>query len=587
MNLNIKPVQKIDTILAWIIPLGLISLLLENSSVAVNPIINILCHILDDSIVVLFGLDIITNFLRSRYKMLFVQRNYLDIIFLVAVVLFFIYLIYNKYYNLSLGQYPIPFLISKIVLFISIFNLLRQANRLKKANYFFEFFTSHPAQTITLCFIFVIFTGTVLLMLPFSTPDYSRIGFVNALFTATSATCITGLTVVDTASKFSLFGQIIILCLIQIGGLGIMLFSFFSAFFLKKGMSFSERMTLSYALNENDIKNVAEVVKKIIRLTLTLELAGAILLFIGFKSSLGINTKNIFFSVFHAISAFCNAGFSLFTDNLESYKSNSLIIITLASLIILGGISFLVIKNITEYFGSHIKIHGRRKQLTKISLNTKIVLIITLILIISGTLLIYHFEHKKNLINYDIKTQYLSAFFQSVTLRTAGFNSLNISDLRLPTYLIMILFMFIGGAAGSTAGGVKVNTVGIVYAYLKTLISGNKNEVVLSKQAIPKKTVGNAFALIILSSILVFIGTFILSITENTDLMKIIFEVVSAFGTVGLSTGITPTLTLLGKIIISSIMFVGRVGPLTLITAVSYRKKILPTRYPEEDVFIG
>jgi trk system potassium uptake protein TrkH len=259
---------------------------------------------------------------------------------------------------------------------------------------------------------------------------------------------------------------------------------------------------------------------------------------------------------------------------------------TICSLIILGGLSFGVLTNFAQLIKSRIKKYWLKKEEkhVNLSLNSKVVLITTLILLITAMLIIYQFEHA-NLVKYDIKTQYLSAFFQAVTLRTAGFNTIQFNTLNIFTYLIMIFYMFIGGAAGSTAGGIKVNTIGTIYAYIKSIVKG-ENNTVLMKKSVSSRTVNNAFLIVTLYLVFIFFSIIFINISDGKDLIKIIFEVVSAIGTVGLSTGITSTLTSFAKIIIVVLMFFGRVGPLTILTAMEQKKKRYDIRYPEESIHL-
>jgi trk system potassium uptake protein TrkH len=459
---------------------------------------------------------------------------------------------------------------------------------MKRLNAYIKSVSSHPAQTIAFSFIFIILLGTIFLMLSISTADNSRLGFVNSLFTATSAVCVTGLIVVDTATKFSLFGKIVIMILIQIGGLGIMILSYFGAFVIGKRISIEEKLALSYLLNEQDLQKLSTSIMKIIFTTFGIELVGALILYGNFNDLYGDSAQAAFFSVFHAISAFCNAGFALFSDSLESFKSDVAMNFTIAGLIITGGISFSVIFNLVENFKTNVEtnIFSRRIRKSRLTLNTKIVLIMTGILIFSGMLLVYGLEHKGNFVRYDLKTQYLAAFFQSVTLRTAGFNTISFAALRAPTLLIMILFMFIGGASGSTAGGVKVNTISVIFAYLKSVLY-NRKETTLLNNYLSKNIINKSFLILLLASGVVFTGVFILSLLEPFPFEHILFEVVSAFGTVGLSTGITGSLCGLSKITIIILMFIGRLGPMTLIIALSQKPDQVRVKYPEGNILIG
>ena len=449
------------------------------------------------------------------------------------------------------------------------------------------FFTKNPGRTILFSFLLIILLGSVLLTTPYATADHNRISYIDALFTSTSAVCVTGLIVQDTAVRFSYFGKFIIMLLIQAGGLGIMIMSYFASFIIGKKFSISEKLTMSYLLNVNDMRKISSSIVKIIVITFIIELIGVVLLYFDFAAIVGHGKKAIFYSFFHSVSAFCNAGFALFSDSFWQYKGDVSLNLIICALIIFGGLSFGVIFNVFEVLSAKLKrsITGTHR-ITKLTINTKIVLIYTGILLFSGTIIFYAFEHKYLLLEKPIGTQYLSSFFQSVTLRTAGFNTLDISKLQINTILIMLIFMFIGGASGSTAGGIKINTIGVIMSYLRKILK-NQNNLIIMKHHIRKRTVNKAFLLVFLGLSVIFTGTLILSVTENFALEKILFEVVSAFGTVGLSMGITFYLSLIGKMVIIVIMFVGRIGPLTLILALSYKEKVTEIKYPEGNILIG
>jgi trk system potassium uptake protein TrkH len=576
--------KSIDRLIFLILLLGLISLFLEYG-VHPTPLVRIFVNILDFAVIILFTLETVLRFSTASDKKSFVGDNIFDLMLLVILIVLFTYTKYTAFlmHSQKLQQFS-----TKIIMIRNIFSILKIFGRVKKLNYFLKSISSRPAQTIAFSFLVVILIGTILLMLPFAIADGYRLGIINALFTATSAVCVTGLIVVDTATKFTLYGKIVIMLLIQVGGLGIMILSYFSAVMIGKRISIEEKLAMSYLINEQDMHKISRTIVKIILVTFAIELVGAMLLFAKLQQSMGVSPHTMLFSVFHSISAFCNAGFALYTDSLEGFKSSILVNFIIAGLIILGGISFAVIFNLTDVYRkrSRIRLFNGGRRLARLNLNTKAVLIVTGILIFSGMLLIYGLEHRGNLVQYGLKTQYLSAFFQSVTLRTAGFNTIPISQLKVASLLLMVLFMFIGGASGSTAGGIKVNTVFVIFAYIKSTLSG-KSETTALKNTIPRDLINKSFMLAILALLAVFSGTFILSISEHFSLDKILFEVVSAFGTVGLSTGITGLLSGVGKITIIILMFIGRIGPLTLIAALSRKSKQYEVKYPEESMQIG
>ncbi len=579
-------IRKVDKILILIVLLGFVSIILANSTYQ-GPLVTNTSHVLDVVVTFLFISLYFAELFRAKQKLQYLRSNIFETLFVLAFIGVLIYAKYRYFYVNPYAGHNFP---TKIILILSVFNIVRVLARIKKLNSYIQTLLTHPAQTIMYSFVLVILVGTILLMMPYSTSDHSRMGFINALFTATSATCVTGLIVVDTATKFSLLGKLVIMTLIQVGALGIMILGFFVAFLIGKKISYEERQAMAYMLEleKKDARKLAWGIKNIILVTFIFEITGALLMFFSFHHVLGFNLKNAFYSIFHAVSAFCNAGFALFSDNLAQFGSSVSMNFIIAVLIIAGGLSFVVILN---SFGN-VKTSFERKFLNrniprqKLKLNTQIVLTATVILIVTGTFIIYWIEHKPNLLQYGLKTQYLMSFFQSVTLRTAGFNTMDISKLCPATYFIMMLFMFIGGASGSTAGGIKVNTLGVAWAYIRSVFTG-REDVVLFKHSISKDLVNQAFLVILLSLTIVFSGTMLLVLFENKRFLQVAFEAFSAFGTVGLSTGITPTLTGAGKLTITLLMFIGRLGPMTIVAAVARKGEKYDIKYPESQVSIG
>lgn len=536
-------------------------------------------------LLILFTIELFYLFWVSPKKLIYFRFN----LFSILLWLFLIILLLYSYSSAFLITIPrAQFLATNLIFLRYLYHLAQILRRVKKFNLYLKHVLEQPAQTIALSFLVVIIIGALFLLMPFATVDGTSLGFVNALFTATSAVCVTGLIVVDTATRFSVYGKLIILILIQIGGLGIMIISYFAAFIMGKRVSIEEKIALSYLLNEREMERLSVTILRIIVVTFSFELVGGMLLYRYFWDIFQNEPKAILFAAFHAISAFCNAGFALFSNSLEGFRHSLYVNAVISFLIISGGLSFLALTNIIEKFNSWfrntfltVKTYPRR-----LSLNTKAVLIMTTLLLITGMLLIYSLEHRNLLVHYALPSQYLAAFFQSVTLRTAGFNTIDIGQLRVPTLLIMCVFMFIGAASGSTAGGVKVNTVFVIFAYIKALLSG-KSEVVIMRHTLPRELVSRSFLIIILALLVVFTGTFILTLSEPYPVHRLLFEVVSAFGTVGLSTGITPFLNSFSKLLIIITMFIGRIGPVTLILAISRHKVQDRVKYPEGEISIG
>lgn len=436
-------------------------------------------------------------------------------------------------------------------------------------------FLQNPVFSLVAGFLILILVGTVLLLLPWS--HKGSLSWIDALFTATSAATVTGLVVKSTANDFTLFGQIIILLLIQFGAIGIMTGAAFFFLLIKKDIGLTYQANLKKGFEEEYIGEVINTVKFIIITTFLLEAIGAFFLWLaGFRSS----EYSLFFLIFHSISAFGNAGFSLTDNSLEFFRDNLTVNIIFALLIISGGLGYIVLKDIKNNLVGLLE-----RQATKLSLHSKLVLWTSFILIILGALGFYIFENS-NSIFHSQGEAWLASFFQSITARTAGFSTVPISQLSLPTLFLLMILMFIGGAPGSTAGGVKVTAVVLAALGARALWSG-KNRVIIFKKEIASEIVQRALVSILILLFVLAVFILLLLYFEDKSFEYLLFEAFSAFGTVGLTTGITPSLTLPGKIIFICLMFIGRLAPLTL--AILGGKKILRVnlRYPEERITLG
>ncbi len=531
-------------------------------------------------VVIYYFIDISITQINSNFSL---KKSYLDIT--ILVVLFFI-ITYKNQFKIGVDTSLIK---TAAIAFIMVRNtcMIFKKGISSDNKKFSQALMNNPAKTVLLSYFIFTFIGAILLILPISSSTGEKLGFINALFTSTSALCVTGLTVVDTASRFSLFGQLVILTLIQLGGLGIMIFSYLITTFIAKKVSIEAKITVSYLLSDNDMAGLLHNIRNIFIITFIIEGVGAISLFISFYKIFGFSITNVYYSVFHSISAFCNAGFSLFSDNLIGFQNSPLTVFTLAGLIIFGGLSFVVITNLFDTFKNKLKKHSSKRSIpVLLNANTKIVCITTGILILSGTLIIYFLEHMNTFIHMNIFSQYMNAFFQAVTLRTAGFNSIDIGALTSSTLLIMVFFMFIGGASGSTAGGIKVNTFTVILITIRSFIKDRSNVTIFNK-SIRSDLIIKSFIILILSISIVFLNVTIISIVENQPTIQIIFEVVSAFGTVGLSTGITSDLRGISKLVLVITMFIGKIGPLTLFGAITQREKTVTIEYPDAEIMIG
>lgn len=432
-----------------------------------------------------------------------------------------------------------------------------------------------PPKALVAGFATVIFTGAALLCLPFASASGQATGFLTALFTATSAVCVTGLVVVDTGTHWSFWGQLIILILIQTGGLGFMTMATLFFLLLGKRIGLKERMLIRESLNQIDVAGVVRLVRAVLIFTFATEGIFALILSWRWFYDVGW-PRCLWFGLFHSVSAFNNAGFDLFGDfrSLTAYVSDPLVVFSVTTLIIIGGIGFSVVMNIYQW---------REKRL---SLHSRLALLTTALLICGGFCLFLLLEWSNALRSLPLPGKLLAAYFQSVTPRTAGYNTVDIAGLRSATQFLLIILMFIGASPGSTGGGIKTTTFGLLLIAAWSLARGKEDAEVMRRRVMPEQ-VYKALAVFLLAMSLVTVTALILNVTEQADFLTIFFEAVSAFGTVGLSMGLTPHLTSLGRILIILTMFSGRLGPLTLIFALAQQKKKTLARYPEEKILIG
>ena len=524
--------------------------------------------ILSIFVVILVVLDPFLGIVQTPYPKIYLKKQGFSILIGFAGLL------------LLWGPGNISFIGSSVLFLRSLVLIIKSISSIQGFDSFSKNLTLRPAQTLALSFGLVILTGTFYLMLPTSSIAPGGLSFLDALFTATSAVCVTGLIVLDTAKDFTFWGQLGILVLIQIGGLGIMVFTYSAVFGLRQRVRLEDKLLVSYLMNESDFSRLAQGLKSMISFTVIIELLGAIMLTVGFMAHGTSFSQAAWQGLFHSISAFCNAGFALFSNSLEQFVADPLISLTISSLIILGGLSFPVMMNIRD------SIHHRKDPLIKLTLNTRIVLVTSGVLLLTGMILFYGIEYRGSMATLPLGTQYLAAFFQSVTLRTAGFNTLDFSLFNNSITLVMLGFMFIGGASGSTAGGIKVNTAGVLVATLYSRFLGKK-QVLIGKEAIQIDTANNSLFLFFYGIVVVSLGLFILTISESLEFLDLAFETVSAFATVGLSRGITAQLSPIGRSIIILLMFIGRVGPMTILTALGSNQKDDGIVYPEKELLIG
>ncbi len=435
-------------------------------------------------------------------------------------------------------------------------------------------------KVITIGFALLILLGAFLLMLPISSKTGEWTPFTNALFTSTSATCVTGLIVYDTFSHWSLFGQLTIITLIQIGGLGFMTIITMFSFLLKRRIGLRERRLLMESSGSLELKGVIRMIRKILYGTFLTEAVGAILLSIRFIPKMGL-LRGIYNAVFHSVSAFCNAGFDLMGryepfSSLTLFYDDILVNFTICTLIIVGGVGFIVWNDIFTL----------RQKLSKYSLHSKIVLVITGALLAVGTVLFYLFERQGVLADMPEYKRWIVSFFQSVTPRTAGFNTADLSAISHSTVVIFCILMFIGGSPGSTAGGVKTTTFAVLI--LSAVTSARRSSsITVFKKRLEEKTARQASAVVVTYVLVLAAAIMIMCAAEPFSMSSIVFEAISAMGTVGVTMGITPELSAVSKYIIILLMYAGRIGGLTLMLTLAEKRKQVAVKRPAEQVLIG
>ncbi len=453
----------------------------------------------------------------------------------------------------------------------------------------------HPALVFVLSFMVVILLGTVLLLLPNSTTE--GISVVDALFTSTSAVCVTGLIVLDTATDFTFLGQFFILILFQVGGLGMMTFTSFFGFFFKGSYSLKNQLFLKDYINEENIGAINSTLVKIILFTIVTVAFAAMLIFFFVDKGLFYHVGDqLFFSVFHSVSGFCNAGFSILSDGLYElgFREQYTVHLIIAFAIILGGIGFPVVLGYYNYL-KHVMV-GTKKLITGeeeyrhasrvVNVNIRLIVYTTGILLLIGFITFWIFEKEHTLEGLSGYGKFVTIFFGAVTPRTAGFNTVDMSALAMPTILIYLILMWIGASPGSTGGGLKTSTIAVAVLNAVSIARG-KDRVEIFRRRIGNETLRKAFAVILLSFLVIGLGVFtVLRFDPQLALIHVAFEIFSAFSTVGLSLGITGDLSTGSKVVVTIIMFLGRVGTLTMLVAFVRKARTLRYKYPEEGVFI-
>ena len=437
-----------------------------------------------------------------------------------------------------------------------------------------------PYILILLSFAIMMFLGALLLCLPLAQISGKSGNFLENLFTATSALCVTGLVVNDISITYTIFGKIVILILIQLGGLGVLTVSSMVILSISRKMGYYTKKIVSEDINYNILTEIPRYLKNVSIVVFGIEFVGAVLLFFEFSKKLPF-IQAVGYSIFHSVSAFCNAGFALFSNNMENYTGNILINFVITSLIILGGLGFAAILDVYNVI---------KKTRRKLSTSTHLAIVMTIFLICFGAVMTFMLEYsnKGTIGNLSLHDKLLSSYFQSVTLRTAGFQTVDLATLTTPTIIIYLFLMFIGASPGSTGGGLKTTTLGILLLGVMNAITG-REDIEYRKRRLSWQIFNKACAILMLSLFYLFVMIIIMSIFDSSKgFLPLLFELISAFGTVGLSMGVTAKLSIISKLIIILTMYIGRVGPLTIMYALSKKKyREGKYKYPEETILIG
>ncbi len=515
-------------------------------------------------------LTIIINYLQTEEFEKLIRSHMISLLVFVPMVI-------------TWGDIQFAFWLSAAHLISSFLSIYERDENQKKSKIFsLGFLELKPAKIVFLSFAFLIGIGTFLLMLPVSSAKLNTtISFIDAFFVITSAACVTGLTTISVGNDLSVFGQMVVLVVIQIGGISIMTLYSSITVLLGKNLSTKERVLMQDLHDAVSLEELFEVIINIVKYTFFIELWGGIILTFAFSYEGFDFGQAMYLGFFHSISAFCNAGFSIFDTSLESYNTIPLIHGTIAALIILGGIGFIVLKECWEAI-------PERKSFFKFSLHSKIVLLTTSYLLVAGTVIIFFSEYLNSLEGYNTWEKLQIAFFQSATLRTAGFNSIPLANLQASTLFVFIILMAIGGSPGSTAGGIKTTNFAILIESIRTTFKGRRKVRMFDRVIAPKdviKAVSLVFLYIFLACVFLLL---LVSIEKKTAFLPLLFETISAFSTVGLTLGVSSTLSDAGKLLISLVMFVGRIGPLTFVLAVGERETdMADVEYPTGRILLG
>ncbi len=520
------------------------------------------------AVLLIFLVDTLLRIGFAPRKIVHIKANWIDFIVLLPLVQFMP----------GIRSYGAWVILRQVVIIAVLISRTRKTKR------FVASLGLRPAQLMVVGFFFAICVGAVLLALPAASAPGRSTSLLDAFFTSTSAVCVTGLIVHDTATHFSTFGQVVILLLIQLGGLGIMTFSVFLVILMGRRVGIEQRIVMRDVLDRDELSGAVRTISFIVKMTILFELIGAILLSIFWYQRFDSLLTCAYHGVFHAISAFCNAGFSTFSDNLEGFASDTATNVIISLLIILGGLGFMAVRDLVDSVRGRLP--GSFRSRPRLRIQTVIVLAVSLILIVVGSLGLFVFEDGFSAVGSHPTTAILQSIFQSVSTRTAGFNTCDFSVLSPATLFLMILLMFIGASPGSTGGGVKTTTFAVLWSTMMNGFSRNKNVQIL-KRTIPVETTQKAITLLLFYAGSISVCVMILLAVEQFAFGDVLFEAVSAVATVGLSTGITPELSAVGRIVIIVLMFLGRLGPLTIGYALVLHRRNAFYEYAKERVMIG
>jgi trk system potassium uptake protein len=524
---------------------------------------------LDIVLLILFFTAVIEHIYKKPFKTLaFIRTKKADLIYIVLIISFLF----------------MPRLAAGLVILRLLISVLMRGLETKFGSRILSVLNLKPSQTLALSFIGLITLGTILLTFPASTSDGKGASFINALFSMTSATCVSGLVIYDIGADFTRFGQAVILFGIQAGGLGIMVLSAAFAVLVGGTIPLRRQAGLREVLDIASPEGLRLLIRSVTATTIITELIGAICLFILWQSYIPKTGERLWWSLFHAISAFCNAGISLSSTNLMPFVHDSSICFTFMALVIVGGIGFFVISDLANVDVWEVK--KPKAVWDRLQIQTKVVIVATLVLNIFGMLLFLFFEYNGVLRGLSINDKIVASLFQAISLRSAGFNVVSTGNIAAPTIIFSIVFMFIGASPGSCGGGIKTTTAAVSVMALRAMLRG-RDEVELFGRRMPSSIVSRSLSMVLVAGMVIAVFLSLLLATQEIKFEKLFFEAVSAFGTVGLSMDTTSLLNNTGKILIIIVMYVGRIGPLTLALAVGERKVAQGYRLPRGRIAIG